>query len=202
MWSGWLTDSTIPALEQSISFAQRRHTLLAGNIANLDVPGYRTRDLSVEDFQQALQSSIAAHRTSEHWSPGMPSPQVAAEKVRDVQHQVLFHDGSDVGLEQQVTEISRNQLMHDTAIAPMRSQFQTLQVAIRDRLHLTPWGGQLPGGGASPPLTRSVRIFVWAVGRLDCPARVGNPGNRPILARNSDVFPIRRGLPPRSRYES
>lgn len=138
MWSGWLSESTIPALEQTVAFAQRRHLLLAGNIANLDVPDYQTRDLSVDDFRSALRSSIDAARSGDSLSPGsMASPGIADqasayEKVRDVQRQILYHDGSDVSLEQQVTEISKNQMMHDTAIALMRSQFQTLQAAIRE----------------------------------------------------------------------
>lgn len=132
MWSNWLNSSTIPALEQSASFAQRRHALLAGNIANLDVPNYQTRDLSVDDFQEALRENIAASKSSAPRSPGSASQQTAAEKVRDTQTQVLFHDGSDVSLEHQITEISKNQMFHDTAIALMRSQFQTIQAAIRE----------------------------------------------------------------------
>ena len=42
----------------SLVFAQARHQVLAGNIANLDTPGYRVRDLSVENFQQRLKEVI------------------------------------------------------------------------------------------------------------------------------------------------
>ena len=43
--------TTIPALEQVVNFTEARHNVLAGNIANVDTPGYKARDLSVEDFQ-------------------------------------------------------------------------------------------------------------------------------------------------------
>lgn len=39
-------------------FTERRHELLASNIANLDTPDYRARDLSVDRFQNALADSI------------------------------------------------------------------------------------------------------------------------------------------------
>ncbi len=142
MWSTWLNDSTMPALEQSIVFAQRRHAVLAGNIANKDVPGYQTRDLSVSNFQQALRSSVEASKNPEVLSPGLgdiasaPSRQAIQERVRDTQSQVLYLDGSDVSFEHQITEISKNALMHETAIALMRSQFQTLQVAIRESVNV------------------------------------------------------------------
>ena len=124
---GVFNSSTIPALEQTISFAQKRHAVLAGNIANLDTPGYRARDLSTEDFQAALARAI----DPESVSPG-ELPANAATPTQAMQH-LVFHDDSDVNLEHQVTQIAKNQHMHNTAIAIMRSQFSQLQVAISER---------------------------------------------------------------------
>ena len=137
MFDSWLSNSTLPALEQSISFAQRRHQLLAGNLANLDTPDYQTRDLSVKDFQAQLRAATDSSRRMETtYVPGKGQQPVtrqqAIDKVRDVSKQILYHDGGDVSLEEQVTEIAKNQSMHNTAIALMRSQMQTLQVAIRE----------------------------------------------------------------------
>lgn len=134
MWDTWLNGSTLPALEQTAAFSQKRHMLLAGNIANLDVPGYKTRDVSVTDFHQSLRSAIAQQNatdeaTHSHGETAMPDPM---QQVRDVSDQVLYHDGSDVSLEQQVTEMAKNNGLHNTAITLMRSQFRTLQVAIQE----------------------------------------------------------------------
>jgi len=56
---GLLNPPNVALLEQVVAFAQRRHTVLAGNIANLDTPGYQVRDLSVEDFQARLREALA-----------------------------------------------------------------------------------------------------------------------------------------------
>ena len=45
---------------------------------------------------------------------------------------ILFHDGSDVGVEQQVLEISKNQFMHNLAVTIMTHQFHLLQSAVRE----------------------------------------------------------------------
>lgn len=136
MWDAWLNNSTLPALEHSAAFAQKRHLVLAGNIANMDVPGYQTRDLSVDDFHTALKEALQPPETSSSGvSRGETVPE-AMEKVRDVTKQILYHDGSDVSLEEQVTEISKNQAMHDTAISLMRSQFRTMQVAIKESVNV------------------------------------------------------------------
>jgi flagellar basal-body rod protein FlgB len=137
MWDTWLNNSTLPALEQTAAFSQKRHLLLAGNIANLDVPEYKSRDLSVGDFQQALTDALHSSQTSNSgYSVGDMQQPEAMERVRDVSRQVVFHDGSDVSLEEQITEISKNQSMHDMSIALMRSQLQTMQVAIRESVNV------------------------------------------------------------------
>ena len=137
MFDSWLSNSTLPALEQTAVFSQKRHQLLAGNLANLDTPDYQTRDLSLTDFQAQLKAATDPSKssaTSYVQGKGQQpiTQQQALDKARDVSKQILYHDGGDVSLEQQVTEISKNQSMHNTAIALMRSQFQTLQVAIRE----------------------------------------------------------------------
>lgn len=127
--------TALPALEQSAIFAQRRHSVLAGNMANIDTPGYQARDLSTEDFQTALSEAIEATR---HPSPGYSSGDAAdidpMEGPRRAMENLLYHDGSEVNLERQVTEIAKNQNLHNTAIALMKNQFETLRVAISERV--------------------------------------------------------------------
>ena len=138
MWNTWLQGSTLPALEQAAAFSENRQALLAGNIANLDVPGYKTRDLSTDEFQERLRAAIEqVQNPSIGRLPGEPASQLPAmERVRDVSQQILYHDGSDVSLEEQVTQISKNQSLHNIAIALMRSQFRNMEVAIRESVNV------------------------------------------------------------------
>ena len=131
---GLFGSTTIPALEQTIQFAQRRHQLLASNIANLDTPGYRARDLDTAEFQNALADSI-------RYSQAGPAAQSVSPSTRDdrlagpraATEQVVYHDNSDISMETQVTQIAKNQHLHSLAITTMRSQFALLQAAITER---------------------------------------------------------------------
>ena len=108
-----------------------------GNVANLDTPGYRVRDLSVETFQERLREAMEARRQQQKpASLGYlrPDPDEAMRRVRDSLKSILYHDDSDVGIEQQVLEISKNQYMHNVAISIMASQFRLLQAAIAERV--------------------------------------------------------------------
>ncbi len=48
-----LFDSTIGVLEQAIKLRSRRNSVLAGNIANVDTPGYKPRDIK---FKKLMES--------------------------------------------------------------------------------------------------------------------------------------------------
>ena len=141
------SDPTLKILEQTVAFTERRHSILAGNIANADTPDYQSKDLSVDTFQQSLRDALQADRQQQEMSPGnklslsgtahsasSPSFQdakkIAMESVRDSMKQIVYHDGSDDSLEMQVTQIAKNQSMHTMAIAMMKSQFRNLQMAI------------------------------------------------------------------------
>ncbi len=115
-----------------MSFAQRRHELLAGNVANLDTPDYRARDLNVGDFQNALAESIqTAERRPAAIEPTTRDDVYAGP--RKATEQVVFHDGSDVSMEQQIKEIAKNRHLHSLAVTTMRSQFSLLRAAITER---------------------------------------------------------------------
>ncbi|EMI28050.1 MULTISPECIES: flagellar basal body rod protein FlgB [Rhodopirellula] len=181
-----VASTTIGALEQTLAFTERRHELLAGNIANLSTPDYRSRDLDQGQFQTALAESIRDRGKGPSPAPeiaqpdlsqghipswvhdpfgtairggtvGMPNPssdQMSPEQLsaltpshtaesitrddqfsgpRAAMEQVVFHDNSDVSLEQQVTEIAKNQHLHDLAVTTLRSQFELLRAAITER---------------------------------------------------------------------
>jgi flagellar basal-body rod protein FlgB len=139
MNEGIFHSTTIPVLEQVVGFAQARHVVLAGNIANLDTPGYRVRDLSVEDFQKRLKEAIGEANKPRPASTGSPGdmPTQRQSKLAEISKNpktILYHDDSNVGMEHQVTEMVKNQMLHNVALAIMASQFRLLEVAIAERV--------------------------------------------------------------------
>jgi flagellar basal-body rod protein FlgB len=136
-------------VEQMARFAQARHTVLAGNIANLDTPGYRARDLSPELFRRRLAEALMAQRSASAMPLGGagqgsaaawagagagPTHRPGLEHATDDLKSLLRHDENDVGLEQQVAAVAKNQLEHNLALAVMSNQVRLLQAAISERV--------------------------------------------------------------------
>ena len=137
MESSTFNASTVPVVEQVVSFAQKRHTILATNIANQRVPGYKGRDLNVNRFQEVLSEAIERkNHPNENLSPGLVSAKEGdpMREVRESLNGILFHDESNLDIEKQVAELSKNQTMYNTALAIMESQFRLLNVAISERV--------------------------------------------------------------------
>ena len=137
MLPNFFNNTTIPALQEAIGFAQARHEVLVGNVANIDTPGYRTRDLSVEAFQDNLKEAIeqrdrARVPISRDLSASQPGDPI--RKVRESLNSILYHDESNVSIEHQVAEISKNQYYHNLSIAILNGQFRLLQTAISERI--------------------------------------------------------------------
>ncbi len=144
MLSSMFDSSTVPALEQVVNFTQARHGVLAGNIANIDTPGYRTRDLSPTQFQEDLKDAIdtrkqAAQSPTHAYNTRMLNRSVervnydGMDDVRESIKSILYHDDSNVSIEQQVAEISKNQGQHNLALSLMTAQFRLLRAAITER---------------------------------------------------------------------
>ncbi len=125
MWIDSMLRGTDTApLDRVIQFTETRHQLLANNIANIDTPGYQMRDLSVQKFQQDLQKAIENRTvTCEEQSS------VSSAKT-DFNQYLLFHDRNNRSIEKQVTQMTENAVLHNTAVELLRSRYTLLEKAI------------------------------------------------------------------------
>ncbi len=131
-----------PMLEKTLAFAEARNQMLAENIANITTPGYRTRQLSVSEFQKALQEASEGRD-----KPGgrfvLPTTKEFCEdaaghlKLTPVEEPVenlLFHDGRNARIERQMAHLAENAMMHQAASELLKTYFDRLHTAIRGRV--------------------------------------------------------------------
>jgi flagellar basal-body rod protein FlgB len=138
--------STIPLLAKAAAFAERRHEVLAGNVANISTPDYRTRDLPVAEFRAALEEAVARRRPADSsgrpaWSfSAAPASDASEGFPRDLFHAleapprtITFQDGNNRSIEKEVMEITKNSIMQTIAIELMNAQLNRLQAVISER---------------------------------------------------------------------
>lgn len=103
-------------LESYLSVANQRETVVASNMANIDTPGYRTKDI---DFQHELARAMG--------SPGGSSRTAA---VRNVQGLLERPDGNNVDVDKQSLELAETQLQYQMGTQLIKDRFHQLLSAI------------------------------------------------------------------------
>jgi flagellar basal-body rod protein FlgB len=132
-----------PVLEKVAAFTEARHRVLAENIANIDTPFYRTKQLDAKAFQAKLAEAVEARRTE----PTAPlrlesTEQFHVDDLGKLQvtptlrptENVLFHDGTNASIERQMASLAENTLMHQVAVDLTRGRFASLRKAISGRV--------------------------------------------------------------------
>jgi flagellar basal-body rod protein FlgB len=130
-----LFGSVVRDLEQGLGYATRRHEVLTQNIANVETPGYKARDLV---FASELRASLAAEPDAEG-ARRARSLEATLPDAASAPRVVLAHDappalnGNDVNLDRQMSRLAENTLFHQTLVQLLASQFNTLKQAVSGR---------------------------------------------------------------------
>ncbi len=127
MWLNHLMNNgNGPLLEQVAKFSAARYEVLANDVANVDTPGYRMKDLDVNKFYRQLESQSAAR--------GGGKGAGSSETQQIEPQSLLFHDGNNRSMEQLITDSTRTALTYNLAIELLRRQFQSYEMALRERV--------------------------------------------------------------------
>lgn len=105
-------DSTTPLLTRYLDLGAVRQRLIASNLANVDTPGYRTRDI---DFGSEMQKALDQSPT-----------------VRDVDGLIDRPDGNNVNVDREALLLAQNQLQFRVGVQLLRSEFRRLMTAINE----------------------------------------------------------------------
>jgi flagellar basal-body rod protein FlgB len=130
MFERLLNQSTEPVLEKMLQFTSARHKLVAENVINISTPNYRQKDLSLDKFQEMLGDRIEQR---DHSGPGETSFDDISAELEHPERGMLFHDGTNRSMEQLMSDQAKNALMHNFIIELLRNQFQTMEMALKDR---------------------------------------------------------------------
>lgn len=114
----WLGSSHLLLLERYLDVVNMRQGLVATNIANVDTPGYHTRDI---DFRGELARAMNGQPA------GLTSPFVLA-----VPGLVSRPDGNNVSVDRESLLLAQIQLQFKSAVALIRAQFSQLSSAIKE----------------------------------------------------------------------
>lgn len=113
---------TLMALHKAWQGTTLQLQVIAGNIANLETPGYRARHVS---FAQRLQQALEAPNLDRLQAIGRVQPEVAIDHSSPARA-----DGNNVQIEHELTQLSKVALHHRLLTRLLSKKFEMLQAAI------------------------------------------------------------------------
>lgn len=113
-----LNDPSIDALTRFLDVSVFRSGLILSNMANIDTPGYRTRDVN---FSQELERAA-----------GGPEAAAFLPAVHQVGGLIERPDGNNVSLERESMLLANTQLRFNACVQLLRDRFKMLSSAIHE----------------------------------------------------------------------
>lgn len=119
--------ATTESLSQFLDVDVARYQLIASNLANIDTPGYRARDL---DFRAELRRAREHEPAGEEFSGEILNYAAYAPVARRVRGLLERPDGNDVSLERETLLLADTQMKYNLGVQLLKDEFHTLSQAI------------------------------------------------------------------------
>jgi flagellar basal-body rod protein FlgB len=126
---GMIDTPMTEALSRFLDVNVARHKLIASNLANIDTPGYRTRDL---DFRAELaRADMGSGVGSEFDSDGASLSYASyAPVARPVRGLIERPDGNNVSVERESLLMAETQMKFNLGVQLLKDEFHTISQAI------------------------------------------------------------------------
>lgn len=124
-----LISGTITNLENAISYSTAKQKVISNNIANIDTPNYKAQDVRFNKFLTNEMSKFNAIKTNEkHIDFGSASGGHLIVTRNNTNYQ---HNGNNVDIDQEMTEMAKNQIQYNALIDRLSSKYNSLKTVIK-----------------------------------------------------------------------
>lgn len=127
-----VTDAAImAALGRQMSQAVQRQAVAAGNLANVDTPGYRAKEVKFSDvLEDQLQAGPMRATNSRHFTSAVgPSSQATPSEVAGLQSR---RDGNNVQVDRELLALGRAGGDFNKAQTVLAAKFRLVRYAINE----------------------------------------------------------------------
>lgn len=123
-------------LEKSLDFSSLRHKLIANNIANVNTPGFKRKDISFQTtLRKALKSSdytLVGKRTDpRHFFIGPQPLEYLRPEITTDRHLINRNDENNVDIDHEVAELTKNALYYQIMTRRIAAEYSKLDMVIK-----------------------------------------------------------------------
>lgn len=131
---------TAARLEQAIQVATIKHNAISSNIANVDTPNYKSKEVY---FQSELNSALGSLKKEESLETKrthekhIPFQKLSASislpiQIKERANTLVNHNGNNVDIDYEMSQLAKNQLWYNALVDRMNGQFNSLKTVINE----------------------------------------------------------------------
>jgi flagellar basal-body rod protein FlgB len=124
-----LFGGTINHLERSLDYASTKNRVISNNIANIDTPNYKAKEVSFSNVLNETIHSFEARQTNPRHIPF--ENQKRTHTITTNNSTAYNHNGNNVDVDREMTELAKNQIYYNGLIDRLNGKFNSLQTVIR-----------------------------------------------------------------------
>lgn len=121
-----LFGKTIGLLTNVLDYRSVRHKVIVSNVANLDTPGYKAKELV---FEKTLQESLLKGQTPELTKTHANHMNSASGKTA---HYKMVSTGEAVNIDKAMTDLAENNLVYNMTTEMLLRKFNGLNAVLKD----------------------------------------------------------------------
>jgi len=122
-------DAIMSALGRQMNTAVAKQGVAAGNLANLDTPGYRAKEVSFGDLLDGEVKRLGLTTTSQNQLPGVGE---TTPETRDAEELTSRRDGNNVQLDHELLTMTRATSDFTAAQTALSAKFRVIRFAINE----------------------------------------------------------------------
>lgn len=123
-------------VEKALDAAWLRNEAIAQNIANVDTPSYKRKDVAFEEYlSQAMdKGSFKGLRTDERHIPigGTSVDEVEIKISEDNRALQMRLDGNNVDIDSEMASMAKNSIQYNTLMQRLAGQFRSIKSVISE----------------------------------------------------------------------
>ncbi|QHS22241.1 flagellar basal body rod protein FlgB [Virgibacillus sp. MSP4-1] len=126
-----LFSNTFQILDRSLDYASLKNQTISNNIANVDTPNYKAKDVDFKSALNQAQSSLDAVRTHEKHLPFHSGQSLTQFQVVSRQDTTYNHNGNNVDVDKEMTDLAKNQIYYQAIADRLNGKFNSLKTVLR-----------------------------------------------------------------------
>jgi len=126
---------TVALLSHALDYRSAKHSTISGNLANVDTPGYRPKELLFDqELRRAVEKEdVALRKTDEKHLPHSGELYTGKGAYVLETQEAEFGENDRLNIDKEMAKMVQNNLLYETAVKLLSKKFDGLRAAIDGR---------------------------------------------------------------------